>query len=307
MGKRKKGDKIHGWFVLNKEEGNSSAKDLAIVKRLFNAQKAGHGGTLDPLACGVLPIAFGEATKTVSYVMDGRKTYEFTITFGYNTTTIDKEGQATEHSDIIPTEEQITSILSNFIGDIAQVPPIFSAIKVNGKRAYDLARSGETVKLQARNVKIYHLDLLKINNNQATFIVDCGKGTYVRSLARDIIHDLNTCGHVSLLKRTKVGKFSLKDSFTIANLEKIRHNDNLKNVLIDITTVLDDILALAVNDNMANKIANGLRINHKRIADLELHEDGTRILILNKDLANKPVAIAQFMNDEIKSIRGFSF
>src|ERR1700674_70194 len=206
MARRKKGKAIHGWLVLDKPAGMTSTQAVGAVRRLFGARKAGHGGTLDPLASGVLPIALGEATKTVPFVMDGRKEYRFTLRFGEARATEDAEGEVIATSDLRPTDEAIRSALPAFVGDIEQVPPAFSALKIEGKRAYDLARAGEPVDLKPRRVLIERLALLgRPDTDHADFVVSCGKGTYIRSLGRDLELSLGTVGHLSALRRTAVG------------------------------------------------------------------------------------------------------
>ncbi|HEY6719546.1 MAG TPA: tRNA pseudouridine(55) synthase TruB, partial [Reyranella sp.] len=191
MSRRKTGDKVDGWVILDKPVGLGSTPAVSKVRRLFGARKAGHGGTLDPLASGVLPIALGEATKTVPFVMDGRKEYQFTLRFGEARATEDAEGEVTATSDLRPTDEAIRSALSAFVGDIEQVPPAFSALKIEGKRAYDLARAGQPVDLKPRRVLIERLELLgRPDTDHADFVVSCGKGTYIRSLGRDLARTL---------------------------------------------------------------------------------------------------------------------
>ena len=209
MARRKKGRPVNGWLILDKQAGQTSTQALAAVKRLFDAQKAGHAGTLDPLATGVLPIAFGEATKTVSYAVDGEKAYRFTVRWGAETNTDDSEGEVTETSDRRPTEDEIEACLEGFIGEIRQVPPQFSAIKVDGQRAYDLARDGETPELKARTVIIDDLRLVACPDADTVVLeAECGKGTYVRAIARDLGRELGCRGHVVELRRVRVGPFT---------------------------------------------------------------------------------------------------
>src|SRR5476651_1101977 len=202
---KKQKSKVDGWIALDKPYGMTSTQAVGKVRWLFNAEKAGHGGTLDPLATGLLPIAFGEATKTVQWAMDGAKIYRFTATWGAETNTDDLEGEITKRSDIRPSEVQIEAIMPQFIGTIMQVPPAFSAIKIDGERAYDLARSGEVVEMREREVHVEALKLLKAAENHAEFEVNCGKGTYIRSLARDMGRILGCFAHVSSLRRIQVG------------------------------------------------------------------------------------------------------
>ena len=207
---RRKGDPVHGWLVLDKPSGMTSTKALAIARRLLNANKAGHAGTLDPLANGVLPLAFGEATKTVPYLVEARKTYRFTVGWGAETTTDDTEGAITRRSDARPSVEAIVRALPQFVGVILQVPPAFSAVKVDGERAYDLAREGEAVELQPRATHIHRIELADVpNEGHAVFEMVCGKGTYVRAFARDLGRVLGSLGHVKALTRLAVGPFAL--------------------------------------------------------------------------------------------------
>ncbi|MFZ5672840.1 MAG: tRNA pseudouridine(55) synthase TruB [Pseudomonadota bacterium] len=253
---------IHGWIALDKPEGLGSTQALAKVKRLFNAAKAGHGGTLDPLASGLLPIALGEATKTVSWAMDGRKTYTVLIRWGEARTTDDREGEVCGLSDRRPSESDIIAILGRFEGDILQTPPKFSAIKVAGERAYDLARAGEEVELQARPVHIEKITLLaRPDADHAEFSVTCGKGTYIRSLARDMARALGTLGHVAALRRIAVGPFTETDMISLEKLTELSHKapgDNaMEGVLRPLETVLDGIPALAVKDAEAQRLRQG--------------------------------------------------
>ncbi len=210
---------VNGWIVLDKPVGMTSTHAVSAVRRIFNAKKAGHAGTLDPLASGILPLAFGEATKTVPYVVDGEKAYTFTVRWGIETETDDSEGRAVGTSDTRPSVAQIEAVLPRFTGAIEQVPPRYSAIKVDGERAYDLARDGEAVDLQARTVDIHALRLVAHDADTATFEAECGKGTYVRAIARDMGRALGCLGHVIALRRTRVGPFTLDDAVPFADLE----------------------------------------------------------------------------------------
>jgi tRNA pseudouridine55 synthase len=258
-------ENIHGWIALDKPEGLGSTQALAKVKRLLNAAKAGHGGTLDPLASGLLPIALGEATKTVSWAMEGRKTYRVLIKWGEARTTDDREGEISELSDHRPSHISIDAMLSRFEGEILQTPPKFSAIKVQGERAYDLARAGEAVELAPRTVFIEKIELLALPDaDHAEFSVICGKGTYIRSLARDLAEALGTVGHVARLRRIEVGPFGEKDMISLEKLEELRHKapgDNaMEGVLRPIETVLDGIPALAVKDAEAQRLRQGQKV-----------------------------------------------
>ncbi len=217
--KRAKRD-VHGWCVLDKPIGMTSTHAVSVVKRLFQAKRAGHAGTLDPLASGLLPIALGEATKTVPFVMDGRKTYRFTVRWGEERDTDDGEGRATANSDARPSPEQVRALLPRFTGTIEQVPPRYSAIKVDGERAYDLAREGEIVELAPRPVDIHRLELVETPDADHTVLAaECGKGTYVRAIARDMGRALGCYGHVSALRRTGVGPFQEADAVQLADLQ----------------------------------------------------------------------------------------
>jgi tRNA pseudouridine55 synthase len=212
---------VHGWLVLDKPVGMTSTHAVSVVKRAFQAKRAGHAGTLDPLASGLLPIALGEATKTVPFVMDGRKIYRFTVRWGEERDTDDAEGRVTATSAERPSEPAIRALLPRFTGEIAQVPPRFSAIKVEGERAYDLARDGEVVELEARPVEIHRLELLEMPDaDHAVLAAECGKGTYVRSLARDIGRALGCFGHVAALRRTAVGPFTEDIATALATLQE---------------------------------------------------------------------------------------
>lgn len=258
MGRKRKGDRVDGWLVLDKPAGISSAKAVAIARRAFNAAKLGHGGTLDPLASGILPLAFGEATKTVGLVMGGRKTYRFTIRFGQQTATDDAEGETVAISDVRPDDAAIRAVLPRFTGAIAQVPPAFSALKIDGKRAYELARQGQAPAMQPRQVEIFRLDLVgRDGPDTADFEVDCGKGTYIRSLARDIALALGSVGHVASLRRTRVGRFDQKQAISLANLEALGHSPARFEHLLPVETVLDDIPALAVTEEEAARLRMG--------------------------------------------------
>jgi tRNA pseudouridine55 synthase len=254
---------VHGWVILDKPVGMTSTHAVGIVKRLFQAKRAGHAGTLDPLASGCLPIALGEATKTVPFVMDGCKLYRFTIRWGEERDTDDAEGRVTETSDQRPTREQIGALLPSFTGVIGQVPPRYSAIKVGGERAYDLARDGEVVELSARPVEIRRLELTSMPDpDHAVLEAECGKGTYVRALARDIGRLLGCFGHVSALRRVAVGPFGEETMILLEELEAVCHRAaageaSLADALMPVETALDDIPALAVSRTDAVRLQKG--------------------------------------------------
>lgn len=264
MGRRKKGEKIDGWINLDKPLGLSSTQAMAKVRRALNAQKAGHAGTLDPLASGILPIALGEATKTIPYIQDGMKTYEFTVSWGEQRSTDDSEGDVIASSDVRPSLEQIKSALPAFIGEIEQIPPKFSAIKIDGERAYDLARDGEDFEIKAREVYIESVELVEARENEADLVMSCGKGTYVRALARDLALKLGTYGFVSALRRTRVGPFNAQEALTLekllAKIEELGDSAATLDALLPLETALDDIPAFAIKEDEAVRIRNGNEI-----------------------------------------------
>ncbi|MEI8320797.1 MAG: tRNA pseudouridine(55) synthase TruB [Alphaproteobacteria bacterium] len=240
---------FNGWVILDKPLNMSSFFAVKKVRQLFNISKVGHGGTLDPLASGILPIALGEATKLIPFIMDKKKTYEFTVRWGMQTLTDDVEGDVVETSTMRPTEAEILKALSHFLGDIQQKPPAFSALKIKGERACDKARRGEEVDLAPRTIRIEQLELLEIpDENHATFRVICGKGTYVRSLARDLAIQLGTVGHVSYLRRTAVGPFLLKNSVSFEKMLELKEGSALKELVHSLSLVLDDIPVIVLND-----------------------------------------------------------
>ena len=258
MGRRKKGDPVHGWVNFIKPLDMTSTDAVSRVRRLFNAQKAGHAGTLDPLASGVLPIALGEATKTVPFLVEAGKTYRFTVRWGETTATYDREGEVIASSEARPTREAIEAVLPDFVGEIDQVPPAYSAIKVDGQRAYDLAREGVDVVLATRKVTIHAARLVEVvDADHATFEIHCGKGTYVRAMARDLADKLGVCGHVSALERTRVGQFSESDGVTLEKLNDLVHMGRGLDGMLPVETALDDIPALAVTGEDAFWLKQG--------------------------------------------------
>lgn len=249
---------VHGWLILDKDFGLTSTHAVAVVKRLFQARKAGHAGTLDPLASGLLPIALGEATKTVPFVMDSCKSYRFTVAWGTETSTDDREGEVIQTSDRRPSESDIRAILPSFTGTIQQIPPRFSAIKIDGNRAYDLAREGADVQLEARPVEILKLVIASHKEHETTFEADCGKGTYVRSLARDFGRKLGCYGHITALRRTRVGPFSEANAVSIAEMEKTEHPLNI--YLKTVETALDGLPVYHVQPQGAQRLRKGQTI-----------------------------------------------
>jgi tRNA pseudouridine55 synthase len=254
---------VHGWVVLDKPVGMTSTHAVAVIKRLFAAKRAGHAGTLDPLASGSLPIALGEATKTVPFVVDSRKTYSFTVRWGEERDTDDAEGRVVNTSEKRPDADAIRAQLPRFTGTIEQVPPRFSAIKIAGERAYDLAREGEQVELAPRAIEVHRLELVEMPDpDHAVLAAECGKGTYVRALARDLGRVLGVFGHVSALRRNRVGPFSESDMIPLEPLESLCHRaaageGHLADALLPIETALDDIPALAVSPADAARLSRG--------------------------------------------------
>jgi tRNA pseudouridine55 synthase len=257
MSRRKKGEDISGWIVLDKPEEVTSTDAVGAVRRAFNANKAGHAGTLDPLASGILPIALGEATKTVPWLVEADKAYRFTIAWGASTDTQDREGKVIATSDVRPTRAQIEAALGQFKGEISQVPPVYSAVKIEGERAYDLARAGETVELEARPVVVYEIALATSDEATATIEMRCGKGFYVRALVRDLAAALGAEGHVSALRRTRVGAFSEADSIGLDALRDLSHKGAASERLKPVETALADIPALAINGEDAFRLKQG--------------------------------------------------
>jgi tRNA pseudouridine55 synthase len=261
MGRRRKGEAVSGWINLDKPYDLTSTHAVSRVRRIFNAQKAGHAGTLDPLATGILPIALGEATKTVPFLMDADKAYRFTIAWGRTTATFDREGETLAESDVRPRPEDVAAVLPQFIGEISQIPPAYSAIKVDGERAYDLARAGEEVVLEPRTVVIHEARVAAApDQSHITLEIECGKGTYVRALVRDIALALGACGHVSELRRTRVGAFTEQNAVTLESLEDLGHKARQSEALLPVETALDDIPALAVTDEDAFRLKQGRSI-----------------------------------------------
>ena len=261
---KRRGQPIHGWVNLDKPRGISSAKALAIVRRAFDAAKAGHGGTLDPLASGVLPIALGEATKTVSHTMEKSKSYHFSLAWGAETNTDDTEGEVTRQSDIRPSDADIDRALKQFHGVIDQVPPDYSAIKIDGARAYERARqkgAGQSLlTLKPRDVRIDQFRRLESDQTGAQFVVGCGKGVYIRALARDLGRVLGTAAHVTRLRRLSVGPFYAEHAISLDFFEKITHSADAHEHLHPILSALDDIPALPISRSEAKKLRHGQKL-----------------------------------------------
>ena len=293
---------ISGWLNINKESNISSAKVVAIVKKLTGAKKVGHAGTLDPMATGVLPIALGAATKTVRFVMNGIKQYEFEVKWGAETDTDDIEGNIIKKSSKRPTSEEIIKSINKFTGEIVQVPPKYSAIKVNGVRSYKIARKFGNPILKSRKVYVKKLELLKyIDSDSSKFFLECEKGVYVRSIARDLAQYLGTNGHVSKLCRLSVNKFYYKDAILLADLSKLVDKSVIIESIMPISRVLDDIPAFEIDKVNATKISNGQKIYFNNDY-LEGKNKLEEIFITYK---NNPMAIARYENGVISPKKVF--
>jgi len=304
LGRRRQGVPINGWLVIDKPAGVTSAAVVTAVRRATNAAKAGHGGTLDPLATGVLPIALGEATKTVSYVMDGSKIYRFTIRWGERRNTDDAEGEVVEVSDVRPTEEAIRAVLPRFVGDIDQVPPIFSAVKVAGQRAYALARAEMPVELESRTVHVEGIELIDMADaDHAVFEVTAGKGTYMRALARDLAVSLDTVGHVAALRRRSVGSFTEASAIPLDKIDTLGHIDALKERLLPVGAALDGIPALNLTEAEARRLQRGQPVAVLPVASRSSIKHLTRDAVFCAVAMGRPVALATVKGGEIRPLR----
>lgn len=296
---------MHGWIILDKPLGLGSTQGVSAVKRALrdagygpkkkDLPKVGHGGTLDPLATGVLPIAVGEATKLAGRMLDSDKVYDFTIGFGVQTDTLDLEGKEIAASDVRPTLAQIEAVLPQFTGPIEQVPPAYSALKVDGERAYDLARAGEEVVLSKRAVTIHALDIVEADADSVTLTAHVSKGTYIRSLARDVALALGTVGHVTMLRRTKAGPFTLESAISLDKLSDMAKARTLEQHLLPLRAGLDDIPALSLTPDQAGLLRQGRVLEGK-------HADGQYFALLGEI----PVALVEVQSGEIRVVRGFN-
>ncbi|MEH3120936.1 MAG: tRNA pseudouridine(55) synthase TruB [Sphingomonas phyllosphaerae] len=300
-----RGVTLHGWLILDKPLELGSTQGVSAAKRAlrtggYGKAKVGHGGTLDPLATGVLPIAIGEATKLAGRMLDSDKVYDFTIRFGEQTDTLDAEGPVFATSDVRPTAAALAAILPRFTGPIAQVPPAYSALKVDGQRAYELARAGEEVVLATRDVTIHALTLATAPGDgpleQATLTAHVSKGTYIRSLARDIALALGTVGHVTYLRRTKAGPFSLDRAITLDKLDEIAKARSLEHSLLPLSAGLDDIPALALTPDQAGALRQG------RVLAGIAADDGQAFAMLGE----LPVALVEVEQGSVRVVRGFN-
>lgn len=271
----------NGWLCINKPEGVTSAQVLNRLKRAFPKKtKIGHAGTLDKFACGILPVAIGHATKTIPLIMDAQKTYTFKVLWGIQTNTDDRDGEIVTTSDVIPSYEKIGAALQNFRGTLQQIPPIFSALKIDGKRASDKARKGEEVTLEPRQIEIFEFKILEHHDTKTTFQVKCSKGTYVRALARDLAVALGTVAHVTYLRRDCVGAFKLDDAISLEKDFKIDDNlaTKIVSAIIPIRTVLDDIPAVSCTELAIARIAKGQSIS------VELHDQDMVFAVDDDDI-----------------------
>ena len=295
---------VSGWIVLDKPLGMTSTQAVGKVRWLYNAEKAGHAGTLDPLATGLLPIALGEATKTVPFVQGGRKRYRFELEWGAATATDDNEGEIVATSDVRPAEAQIRAALPAFIGTIMQRPPAFSAIKVNGERAYALAREGEDVILAPRPVNVTRFELTGTPDaDRATFEVTCGKGTYIRALVRDLAQAIGTVGHISQLRRTRCGVFQETGAISLAMLEALGHKAADSAYLLPVATVLDDIPALALTEEEARRISLGQAIALWPVAKRSPLTGLTSGMAVQARCGDKLIAVAEVGDGMVRPVR----
>ena len=313
MSRRKKGDPVHGWVIVDKPAGPTSTQVVAKVRRIFNAQKAGHAGTLDPMATGVLAVALGEATKTVPYAMDAEKTYLFTARWGEGRDSDDAEGAVTQTSDRCPTEAEIEAIIPQFQGLIQQTPPAYSAIKVDGERAYDIARDGEAVALEPRTVFVRQVRLLACPDaDHAEFEMHCSKGTYVRAWVRDVGLALGCFGHVSALRRSRIGSFRVEDATPLDLLEGFMHSPAAFEHLRPIATALDGISALAVTgpDAVRLKSGNPILIRPAMFAAITARhsdDDLQGLTVFCSTGEGEPVALTTLAAGELRPFRVFNF
>lgn len=294
---------VHGWIVLDKPKGLTSTQALGRVRRLLGGKKAGHGGTLDPLATGILPLAFGEATKLIPYVVDGDKEYEFTINWGEQRDTDDAEGKIVAESATRPSAEAIRNALPDFTGAITQTPPAFSAIKLQGERAYDIARSGGTPDLAPRQVLIHTLELIGVPDpDHAVFRARCGKGMYVRALARDLAAKLGTCGYISKLRRTRVGPFNIAQAISLEKLEALAKQEAALTALLALRAALDTVPALTLTASEAQRLRSGLGVLIR-----PQHGDAIEAAMVFAEHQGIPVALVEVKAGEFRVVRGFHF
>ena len=292
---------LHGWIILDKPVGLGSTQAVSAIKRILKEAgepktKVGHGGTLDPLASGVLPIALGEATKLASRMLDATKAYAFTIRFGEETDTLDGEGQVIATSAVRPNRDAVEAVLHRFTGVIEQVPPAYSALKIKGKPAYERTRAGEQVEMKARSVAVHELRLLESCADEATLLATVSKGTYIRSLARDIAQALGTVGRVSKLRRTRAGPFSLEQAISLDFLSEAAKARQFDGAVLPLTAALDDIPALPVTPGQAQLLRHGQTLaGFPATPGLALATDD-----------NRPVALVEALASGLRVVRGFN-
>jgi tRNA pseudouridine55 synthase len=314
MARRRKGAPVHGWVIVEKPVGPTSTEVVAKVKRAFDAQKAGHAGTLDPMASGVLAVALGEATKTVPFAMEAEKVYRFTASWGEARDSDDSEGRVTAISPNRPAEADIEALLPRFVGEISQVPPAYSAIKVQGERAYDIARDGQQPQLESRIIVVHEVRLLsQPDPGHAEFEMRCGKGAYVRAWVRDFARALGTLGYVSELRRTRIGAFSIEEAIPLEKLLSFGHSPAALEHLRPISTALDGIPALAVTGTDAVRLRSGnpivvragllARIEQEALAG----DDLQGLTVFLSSAGGEPIALAEFAGGELRPFRVFNF
>ncbi len=308
--KKRKGEKIDGWVNLDKPAGITSTQALAKVRRYFNAQKGGHAGTLDPLATGILPIALGEATKTIPFIQDADKTYSFTVKWGEARDTDDLEGQITKTSDARPALADIEVLLPGFTGQIEQIPPRYSAIKIDGERAYDLARDGEEFEIKSRIVTVHSLEITAHDTHTATFLCRCGKGTYIRSIARDMGEKLGCFGHIITLRREAVGHFTANTAISLDLLQEMDQSAALETVLKPLSSALDDIPALPLDEREAARLKNGQSLTFISKPDFDRLSkaglDGKKGALVLAMLNDTSIALLELHGAEARPVRVFN-
>ena len=294
-----------GWIFVNKPKNVSSFDVIRQLKKIFSIKRIGHAGTLDPLATGILPIAFGSATKTIPYLVSSKKEYRFSISWGIRTTTHDMEGEVIDESNFVPSKEDILDAVSDFKGEFYQRPPKYSAVKINGQRAYKLARSGIDFNIKEKKVKLYELIIKDHKKNKTEFLAKVGKGFYIRSLARDLCEKLATSGVIDSLERTELGQFSLENAFSLETIEKLVHSAPAGmvggNLLVPLSEVLDDIPALLISDKEAKRFQQGQSFSNNDL--LKYSKLGREVLLL-KD--NRPIGLATVGENSFKPKKVFS-
>ena len=304
MARKRRGNPVNGWVVIDKPAGVTSTRVVSAVRRTFDAAKAGHAGTLDPIATGVLPIALGEATKTIPYATDSIKAYRFDVRWGEERDTDDCEGTVLQTSKVRPSEAEINAALASFTGEIEQIPPRYSAVKVQGRRAYDLARNAQPVELAPRRIMIMSIALAKIvNSDHATFDVTCGKGAYMRGLARDLAVALGTFGHMSALRRLHVGPFAETDAISLDSLTTLAHSPAAFEYLLPIETALDDIPAIPLYGDEADRLRRGQSVPVLRPSDRQRLGDLREGDLLCAVSSRVPVAISRIKGGCICPVR----